>query len=132
VFKHFPLGFHPWAKPAAVAANCAANQNDDAFWLLHDKFFEHQKELNPENVMAKSKEFLTGSDLNMATWSACAEDKESAEYKAAAALVDSDMNLGKSLGVTGTPGFFVNGTFLNGAQPLAAFEPLIQQATSGS
>ncbi|MEO1085893.1 MAG: thioredoxin domain-containing protein, partial [Acidobacteriota bacterium] len=132
VFKHFPLGFHPWAKPAAVAANCAANQNQDAFWTLHDKYFEHQKELNVENVMAKSKEFLGGSGLDMATWSACAENQESAEYKAAAALVDSDMNLGKSLGVTGTPGFFVNGTFLNGAQPLAAFEPLIQQAKSNS
>jgi protein-disulfide isomerase len=32
------------------------------------------------------------------------------------------------LGVTGTPGFFVNGEFLNGAQPIAAFEPLIQEA----
>ena len=46
--------------------------------------------------------------------------------------VDADMALGKSLGVSGTPGFFVNGTFLNGAQPLAAFEPLIQSAKAGS
>ncbi len=23
VFKHFPLGFHPWAKPAAIASHCA-------------------------------------------------------------------------------------------------------------
>ena len=38
------------------------------------------------------------------------------------------MAFGQSLGVSGTPGFFVNGQFLNGAQPLTAFEPLIQAA----
>ena len=28
-------------------------------------------------------------------------------------------------GVSGTPGFFINGVFVNGAQPLSAFESLI-------
>ena len=127
VFKHFPLGFHPWAKPAAIAANCAANQKDDAFWTLHDKFFEQQKELNPGNVMAKSKEFLASSGVDMEAWSKCAEDQSSEEYKAAAAAVDADMAFGQKMGVSGTPGFFVNGRFLNGAQPIAAFEPIIKE-----
>ncbi len=127
VFKHFPLGFHPWAKPAAIAANCAANQKDEAFWTLHDKFFEAQKELNPGNVMAKSKEFLAGSGVDMEAWSKCAEDQTSDEYKAAAAAVDADMAFGQKMGVSGTPGFFVNGRFLNGAQPMTAFEPIIQE-----
>lgn len=128
VFKHFPLNFHPWAKPAAIAANCAANQDHKAFWTLHDKFFEHQKEIKPENVLDKSREFLDGSGIDMATWTACAEDQDTEEYKAAAKSVDEDMAFGQSMGVTGTPGFFVNGQFLNGAQPLTAFEPLIQAA----
>lgn len=128
VFKHFPLNFHPWAKPAAIAANCAANQSHDAFWTLHDKYFEHQKDLKPENVLDKSREYLAGAGIDMATWSACAEDKDTDEYKAASKQVDEDMAFGQSLGVTGTPGFFVNGQFLNGAQPLTAFEPLIQAA----
>ena len=59
-------------------------------------------------------------------------DTASAEYKAAAAAVDADLKLGQSLGVSGTPGFFVNGTFLNGAQPVASFEPLIEKAKAGS
>ena len=41
------------------------------------------------------------------------------------------MALGQEMGVSGTPGFFVNGVFLNGAQPLAAFEPLIEKARAG-
>ncbi len=129
VFKHFPLDFHPWAKPASIAAICAGNQDHDAFWTLHDKYFEHQKELTLQNVVTKSKEYLAGSSIDMDAWGTCAGDKESAEYKSAAQQVDADLALGKSLGVSGTPGFFVNGTFLNGAQPASAFEPLIQQAT---
>ncbi len=132
VFKHFPLGFHPWAKPAAIASHCAASQSADAFWALHDKYFESQRELTVENVMAKSKEYLGDAGIDLAKWSSCAENVESAEYKGAAAAVDADMALGTKLGVTGTPAFFVNGQFLNGAQPLTSFEPLIQQAKPGS
>ncbi len=132
VFQHFPLGFHPWAKPAAIASECAANQNDDAFWTLHDKYFENQKALNPGNVIAKSKEYLEGSEVDMEQWSNCAENQESEEYKAASAAVDAAMAAGKKHGVSGTPGFFVNGHFLNGAQPLAAFEPLIEAAKKGA
>ncbi len=131
VFKHFPLNFHPWAKPASIAAHCAAQQDPDAFWTLHDEYFANQKTLNPGNVLAESRKYLDGSDVDLAAWSVCAEDKESAEYEAAAAAVDADMAFGQKLGVSGTPGFFVNGEFLNGAQPLAAFEPLIAKATSG-
>ena len=67
----------------------------------------------------------------MAVWSVCAEDSESQQYKAAAAVVDGDMAFGQQMGVSGTPGFFVNGQFLNGAQPLEAFEPLIDAAIAG-
>ena len=132
VFKHFPLGFHPWAKPASIAAHCAGKQNQEAFWTLHDEYFDNQKQLNPENVLSKSREYLAESGIDMEAWAVCAEDQGSEEYKAAAALVDADMALGQKLGVSGTPGFFVNGEFLSGAQPLAAFEPLIAKAKSES
>ncbi len=83
-------------------------------------------------MIEKSKEYLAGSGVDMTAWSKCAEDQESEEYKAAAATVDADMALGQKLGVSGTPGFFVNGQFLNGAQPPAAFEPLIAAAKNES
>jgi len=128
VFKHFPLDFHPWARPAAIAAHCAGQQKGEAFWALHDKYFANQKEITPDNVLAKTKEFLAGTGIDMAAWATCAEDKESDKYKAADATVSADMALGQKHGVSGTPGFFVNGRFVNGAQPLTAFEPLIAEA----
>ncbi len=132
VFQHFPLGFHPWAKPAAIAANCAGLQNPDAFWTLHDAYFKDQKQLTTDNVVAKSEGYLAGSGIDMKKWENCAADTNSAEYKAEAANVDADMALGQALGVTGTPGFFVNGEFLNGAQPIDAFVPLIEAAKANS
>ncbi len=132
VFQHFPLGFHPWAKPAAIAAECAAAQDGGAFWSLHDNYFANQKALNPDNVIAKSKEYLASAEIDMTKWTDCAENTESAEHKAASAAVDAAMATGQKHGVSGTPGFFVNGTFLNGAQPIAAFEPLIAAAKSNT
>ena len=129
VFQHFPLTqIHPWAKPAAIATECAANQSPEAFWTLHDAYFANQKELNPGNVVEKSKEYLADSGIDLAQFETCAGDTSSEAYKAAQAEVDAEFTTGQELGVSGTPGFFVNGEFLNGAQPLGAFEPLIEKA----
>jgi protein-disulfide isomerase len=40
--------------------------------------------------------------------------------------VQADIQAGVAAGVTGTPAFFVNGRFLNGAQPLQAFVDAIE------
>jgi protein-disulfide isomerase len=128
VFKHFPLNFHPWAKPAAIAANCAAKQKPEAFWRLHDGYFKHQRELTPENVLTQSKTYLEGSGIDLAAWSTCAEDTASEAHKAAVATVDADVALAEGLGVQGTPSFFVNGRPLDGAQEATAFDAAIAEA----
>jgi protein-disulfide isomerase len=43
-------------------------------------------------------------------------------------LIDSDKSEANSLGVTGTPAFFVNGRFLSGARPFEDFAKLIDDA----
>ena len=40
-------------------------------------------------------------------------------------LVQEDFEAGIKAGVTGTPAFFINGILINGAQPAAAFEKII-------
>ena len=127
VYLHFPLGNHPWAKPAAIASVCAAQQDGDAFWTLHDNYFRNQRAMTPANVLTKSREFLAGSNIDFDTWSTCAGDPDSEAYKGASMAVESAMATGSKYGVTGTPGFFVNGHFLSGAQPLETFEELIVQ-----
>lgn len=41
VYRHFPLEFHPLARPAAEATECAASMGgNDAFWKMLDKMNE--------------------------------------------------------------------------------------------
>lgn len=44
---------------------------------------------------------------------------------AAKRVVDTDIAEARAMGLTGTPGFFVNGRYLRGAQPFAEFAKVI-------
>ncbi|MEI9897767.1 MAG: thioredoxin domain-containing protein [Chthoniobacter sp.] len=50
VFRHFPLEGHPRAFAAAVAAECAGEQ--DAFWPYHDKLFAEGGDLDAAKFLA--------------------------------------------------------------------------------
>ena len=132
IYVQFPLeSIHPWARSASIASLCAADQSVDAFWTLHDSFFENQKELDSTNVIENSRTYLAGSNLDMDTWSSCASDESSEAYQNASARVDASLQLGAQHGINSTPGFFVNGQFVSGAQPIETFEELIEKAKAG-
>lgn len=128
VFMHMPLDFHPWAMPAAIAAECAAAQGADAFWTLHDGYFANQANVTVENVVDSATRFLEGSTLDMERWSECTSGQASPAHVAAAAAVAASKEKGSDFGVSGTPGFFVNGIAVNGAQPLEVFDEAIENA----
>ncbi len=113
VFKHNPLSFHQRAMPAANAAECAHEQGK--FWDLHDKLFANAKALSDEQIEGYAKD--TG--LNMSKWKACYKDNK---YRG---KILKDQSTAARLGARGTPAFFVNGRFLSGAQPFAAFDNLV-------
>ena len=127
VFLHFPLDFHSWAKPAAIASVCAAEQSDEAFWALHDSYFSHQSTITDENLLEKSRGFLADSGIDLDGWLACASDDGSPSYQDALLEVETAMAMGATYGITGTPSFFVNGHFLNGSQPIEVFEELMDE-----
>ncbi|MFN8545320.1 MAG: thioredoxin domain-containing protein [Candidatus Binatia bacterium] len=118
-FKHYPLPFHPWAEPAAVAAECAKQQSPDAFWKVYHGFFANQKDINQQNVKDKATEYLKDSGIDMAKWGECVDGKKTTD------LVKAQMQEGSGLGVTGTPSFFINGRQLVGAQPFENFKAVI-------
>ena len=128
VYAHFPLGNHPWATPAAIASTCASQQSDDAFWALHDLYFDQQPSMTTANVIDRSRAALAGSGIDMAAWEACAADESSQAYQGVATAVQEQVALGEEYGVRGTPGFFVNGRFVNGNQPLEVFQTAVESA----
>lgn len=119
VYKNFPLNFHPWAEPGAVAVECAGAQNKDAFWKLYSYLFENQKDINPQNLKDKCHEGLKDTKIDMAKWDKCFDSKETLPQ------VKADMAEGQSVGVTGTPAFLINGRLLSGAQPFQQFKAVI-------
>jgi protein-disulfide isomerase len=115
VFKNLPLPFHPEAKPAAIAALAAGKQGK--FWQMHDKLFANQNALGSDLYPALAKEL--GLDVNKFT-----KDLGDAEL---AKQVEEDAALAASLGIQGTPGFFVNGVQIRGARPLPYFKAIVDR-----
>jgi protein-disulfide isomerase len=115
VWKDLPLPMHPNALPAAIAARAAGEQG--RFWDMHDKLFANQQSLGRPTYERLAQELK----LDLPRFKAALDaEKHKAEIQADAAQA-------ATLGASGTPAFFINGVFLNGAQPLAAFKTQIDQ-----
>ena len=113
MWKHLPLAMHKDA-PAAHAASVAA-QKQGKFWEFHDKLFANQRQIKPDNL----KQYAQELGLDMERFDRDMLDLTNKK------LIDADKAEAATMGVTGTPGFFVNGRFLRGAKPFEAFATLI-------
>jgi protein-disulfide isomerase len=99
--------------PAAMASMAAHEQGK--FWEYHDKLFANQKKLKRDDLLQYAKELK----LDLAKFT---KDLDSGKYKA---QIEADTAEAMALGASGTPAFFVNGRFLNGAKPFAEFAKVI-------
>jgi protein-disulfide isomerase len=121
VFRNLPLPFHDRARAAAaLSLEARAQKGNAAFWTVHDALFEAQavqdglSEAGLLDIAAKH-----GLDL----------DKVRAALAAGGAhdaAIDADLAAANAANINGTPAFIVNGYYLSGAQPAAAFERLMR------
>lgn len=116
VFFHNPLGFHADAMPAALAAEAARMQGQ--FWPMHDRLFEHQGALGAELYLRLAAELK----LDIGRFQA---DMESPALKE---RIEAQQRQAVSRGARGTPGFFINGRKMSGAQPYERFETAVKEA----
>jgi len=119
VYKHFPLSFHPWAEPGAIAAECAKEQSPEGYWKVYSGLFEQQKEITPQNLKDKVHAMLAGTKVDLAKFDDCLDNKKTL------AKVKADMQEGQTVGVNGTPAFIINGRLISGAQPFDSFKVVI-------
>ena len=115
VFINQPLPFHQNAKPAAIAALAAHKQGK--FWPMYDKLFANQQQLSDENY----KKWAGEIGLDAKKFEADLKDADIAK------AVERDMAVANGLGVRGTPGFFINGVNVSGAQPKENFKKIIDE-----
>ncbi len=114
VYRDFPLPSHPLAPKAAEASHCADAQGK--YWELHDRMFgaEGKIEVGDLKKLAREIQGLDGDKFDK-----CLDGGEMKK------VVDAHHAAGEKIGISGTPAFFVNGRFLNGAMPLQEFKSII-------
>lgn len=100
---------------AALAAECMKDQNK--FWDFHSMAFDNQDHLDRDTFIADAKAF----GINVDVFTTCLDQQKHMDE------ISKDANDAQTLGITGTPAFFVNGTFISGAQPYAVFASTINQ-----
>ena len=97
-FRHFPLmSIHPFAKTAAEASECAADQGK--FWEMHDALFDNQDDLSLENITSISSTL----GLDSQKFNACLASGEKSKK------VLGDYQYALSIGLNSTPTIFVDG-----------------------
>ena len=120
-YRDMPMSkIHPLARKAAEAARCAGEQGK--FWEYHDLLFADQSKLDQDGLMDKARTLK----LDEQQFEPCLGSEK---FKA---QIQQDSQDGMRAGVSGTPGFFINGIFLSGSQPESAFENLVQEQLSAS
>ena len=121
VLKEFPLTGHDWAEPAAIAAECAGRQKEDAFWAFADDFFTNAPKISSTTVHAQSLQFARDQKLDIGKFKSCLEDPSVLER------VKANKVEGLKVGVQSTPTFVVNGRMRRGIRDMEDLKPLIEE-----
>ena len=124
-FRHFPLvQIHPNATTAHRAAQAAANQGK--FWEMHDLLFERQQSWSQStNPTAVFEEYARELNLDIDIY------KADAASSATLAVINADIDLGKTNNVNSTPTFLIDGEIIEDAASISSvegFANLIQEA----
>jgi len=126
VWRHFPSPFHKNAQLAAEAAEEVYSQQGSAgFWAFHDKLFGSDKDDSTRTERATLEQFARELGVNMNQFQTALDSHKHQ------AKVEADAALASKLGINGTPAFVINGYYLSGAQPEAAFRKLIELSLKG-
>jgi protein-disulfide isomerase len=118
VFQSFPLPQHPWGVKASSYLDCIARANQEQAFTFIESVFSHQKEMedavrktdaagkttvDDAAVAERLRQYAAMAGADPAKTEACAATPETAEH------IRHSQELGKSVGVTGTPTLFLNG-----------------------
>ncbi len=105
VYKHFPLSFHPFAKPAAEYFEAVALIGHDHAKKFHDTIFDNFGDY----ARLKDKKEITKKLNSLIKELGLSKQTVESHLKKAKEVVQNDLAEAGRLNVGGTPSFFVNG-----------------------
>jgi len=101
VYRHWPLSYHRFSYPAAVAGECAGRQ--DRFLAYHRLLFEHQDSLG----LISFTDFARRAKVaDIPSFEACMRQPRPNPK------IEADIAAAKQLGAHGTPALVVNGSLV--------------------
>jgi len=133
IYKDYPLvEIHPWARHAAIDANCLNDQSNTAYWNFADYVHASQKEIGGPPEKRQLSDQTTALDnaardqgkklgLDAPRLEACLKKQDDAAVRAS-------MKEGDALGIDSTPTLFINGERISGAVPIEGLRPIIDRA----
>lgn len=120
MFKSLPLPMHPLAMPAAKRFEAIALQDPAKAYKYHNEVFQNQRELN-----AKGEKFL--DEVAKKVGANVAQMKKDMEGEKVKSHIEADMKEAEKFGISGTPGFIVQGVSIRGAYPFDTFKTIIDK-----
>jgi len=130
VYKDYPITeIHPWAKHAAVDANCLAAQSSDAYWDFADYIHANQQEVNSEKTPVERLEEVDTlamqqsqkHNLDAVKLQACIKAQDES-------AVNVSMKEAAGVGVESTPTLFINGEKVVGAVSISQLRATLDRA----
>lgn len=114
---HLDYIVHPQTATEAAKAACAAHRQGK-FWEMDEVLWEQA---------FKTRQFEVAHVENLAAGLGLDMGRFRGDASSCNAEIEQKMAELTALGVGATPAFFINGRFLSGAQPLTAFQTLIDE-----
>lgn len=117
IFKNLPLPIHAKSVAAALAARCSGEQG--MFYEMHDQLFaDFDNWTVSDNHYKYFGDYAKSLKLNLKEFYRCYEDQLVRDK------IDKDVALAKSLEISATPSFFVNGYLIPGTYPYEVFKQI--------
>lgn len=118
VYRYYPLvESHPHAEHAAEVAEAAAAQGK--FWEMFDMLYENQRHLSDAHLIEYAKSI--GLDIDLLD-----REMKAGTYTK---RIEEDLDSGDQSGLEGTPTFYINGQYYDGAYNVDAFQEAVEQAS---
>lgn len=119
VYKHLPLSFHEQAMISAQYFEAIRIQNNDKAFAFHDEIFQNQAKLKNGSAFLDSAAKKVGADMTKL--------KKDLNSDAVKNRIAADVAEAGKFGMSGTPGFLLNGVPVRGAYPAEYFVNLIDE-----
>lgn len=111
-----------WSTKGMIGAECAYRQDTDAFWNFHDNLFHGRMQgtITTDNIDSELLRWAEEMGLDTEAFRTCYENQEPAQE------IANDIAEARSLGITSTPTFIINGRRVAGSQPYEVFRQIIE------